>query len=231
MTIPGRPAAATGSWRAGRRPLDAVVALVAVVAVGTVVTGCSSGPSSTPATTRPSGSSTSTTGPSPGTTSVSSTSSTTSGPPDMCPVADLTGSVVGSSGAAGTIEMTVALRSSSPAACVLGGYPGLLLLSAGGSALPTNVIRKGSYSFTAMAPQTVTLSSGQSVDFNLGYSDVPVGTETSCPTASSMEVTPPNATDHLVVLATLAPCGGGTVVVSPVFAAGGAESSTTAPSG
>jgi Protein of unknown function (DUF4232) len=143
----------------------------------------------------------------------------------------LSGSVVGSSGAAGTLEMTVALRSSSPGSCLLAGYPGLQLLSAGGSALPTNVVRKGSYSFTAMAPSTVTLSSGQSVDFNLGFSDVPVGTETSCPTASSMDVTPPNATDHLVVTATLAPCGGGTVVVSPVFAAGGAFSSTTAPPG
>lgn len=97
--------------------------------------------------------------------------------------------------------------------------------------MPTNVIRKGSYSFTAMAPTTVTLTSGQSADFNLGYSDVPVGNETTCPTASSMEVTPPNATDHLIVTASLAPCGGGTVVVSPVFAAGGSNSQTTAPPG
>ncbi len=127
--------------------------------------------------------------------------------------------------------MTFALRSSSSAPCVLSGYPGLLLLSAGGSPLPTNVIRKGSYSFTAMAPTTVTLTAGQSVDFNLGYSDVPVGNQTSCPPASSMEITPPNATDHLIVTADLAPCGGGTVVVSPVFAAGGANSQTTAPPG
>ncbi len=139
--------------------------------------------------------------------------------------------MAGSSGAAGTIELTVALRSSSATPCVLGGYPGLQLLGANGSSLPTSVVRKGSYSFTAMAPTTVNLTTGQSVDFNLGYSDVPTGGESSCPTASSMEVTPPNATDHLVVTATLAPCGGGTVVVSPVFASGGPGSQSTAPAG
>jgi hypothetical protein len=128
--------------------------------------------------------------------------------------------VATSSGAAGTIELTIALRSSSATSCILGGYPGLQLLAANGSALPTTVERKGTYSFTSMAPTTVTLTSGQSADFNIGYSDVPVGNESSCPTASSMEVTPPNATDHLVVAAMLAPCGGGTVVVSLVFAAG-----------
>lgn len=125
--------------------------------------------------------------------------------------------MVGGNGAAGTLEVTVGLKSSSPTPCVLGGYPGLQLLAANGSALPTTVIRKGNYSFTAMAPTTVTLATGQSADFNMGYSDVPTGNQ-SCPTASSMEVTPPNATDHLVVTATVAPCGG-TVVVSPVFAA------------
>lgn len=139
--------------------------------------------------------------------------------------------MVGSSGAAGTIELTVALRSSSAKPCVLTGYPGLQLLGANGAALPTNVVRKGSYSFTSMAPTTVILSAGESVDFNLGYSDVPTGGESSCPTSSSMEVTPPNATDHLVVAASLAPCGGGTVVVSPVFFSGGPGSQSTAPAG
>ncbi len=138
--------------------------------------------------------------------------------------------MAGGGGAAGTIELTVALRSSSPTPCVLGGYPGLQLLAGGNTPLPTNVVRKGSYPFTSMSPTTVTLSTGQSADFNMGYSDVPVGNEGRCPTATSFEVTPPGATDHLVVTGTLAPCGGGTVVVSPVFAAG-TQTSSTAPSG
>ena len=114
---------------------------------------------------------------------------------------------------------------------MLGGYPGLQLLASGGATLPTTVVRKGNYSFTAMAPTTVTLTKGQAAYFNIGYSDVPTGSETTCPSSASLEVTPPNAFDHLTVSATLAPCGNGTMAVSPVFAATGADSQTTAPAG
>jgi hypothetical protein len=75
----------------------------------------------------------------------------------------------------------------------------------------------------------VTVGPGQAVYFNIGYSDVPVGNETTCPTSASIQVTPPNALDHLVMTAALAPCGGGTLVVSPVFLATGANTQTTAP--
>jgi len=143
----------------------------------------------------------------------------------------LSGIIAGSSGAAGTIETTVGLRNTSATACTLGGYPGLLLLDAAGAALPTTVVRKGSYSFTAMSPTTVSLSPGASVYFNIGYSDVPVGSETSCPSSAKLEITPPNAFDHLVVVATLSPCGGGSMTVSPVFSATGTNSQTTAPPG
>jgi hypothetical protein len=125
----------------------------------------------------------------------------------------------------------VALTSTSAGPCVLAGYPGLLLQSASGAALPTSVVRKGTYSFTAMAPTTVTLTHGQSAYFNIGYSDVPVGTETTCPTSASVQVTPPNAFDHVVMASALAPCGGGTLVVSPVFLSTGSNSQTTAPPG
>ncbi len=53
------------------------------------------------------------------------------------------GSVAGSSGAAGTIETTVALKSTAPTPCVLGGYPGLQLLTSSGASLPTKVVRTG----------------------------------------------------------------------------------------
>jgi hypothetical protein len=141
----------------------------------------------------------------------------------------LSGTIAGSSGAAGTIETTVGLRNSTTTACTLGGYPGLLLLAASGSALPTTVVRKGTFSFTAMSPTTVSLSPGASVYFNIGYSDVPVGGETSCPSSATLEITPPNAFDHLEVGATMSPCDGGNMTVSPVFSATGANSQTTAP--
>jgi Protein of unknown function (DUF4232) len=211
-----------------------VAALAAVTVFGGALLGaCSSGPStsSTTAATSTTRASVTTSRPSTSSTATSRppTSNTAAGP-SRCATASLSGSVVGSSGAAGTIETTFALASTSRSTCVLGGYPGLQLLSSTGTSLPTVVVRKGNYSFTAMSPTTVTLASGQSADFNVGYSDVPVGNETTCPSSASLEITPPNALDHLSVTATLAPCGGGTLVVSPVFAATGANNQAIAPS-
>lgn len=210
------------------RPSQRLVHLgLVAVAAGVLVTACSSG-SSTPTTvttsttTRPT---TSTTRP---TTPTTSTPTTVAGLA-RCATTALTGSVAGSGGGAGTIETTIGLKSTSAAPCILGGYPGLQLLDSAGANLPTNVVRKGNYPFTSMTPTTVTLTNGQSAYFNLGYSDVPVGTETTCPTSTSLLVTPPNATDSLRMTAMLAPCGGGTVTVSPVFVAGGANTQTTAP--
>jgi hypothetical protein len=213
-----------------RRP--AVVAGAVVTAIllsGSVLSACSSDSSSPTTTGAPASTSTpSTTGASTSTSSAASTTSTVAGPA-RCATAALSGSVVGSSGAAGTIETTVALKSTASAPCTLGGYPGMQMLSASGSPLPTMVVRKGNYAFTAMAPTTVTVGPGQSAYFNVGYSDVPVGNETTCPTSASVQVTPPNAFDHLVMTAALAPCGGGTLAVSPVFLSTGANSQTTAP--
>lgn len=208
---------------------------VGVLGLGAVfLVGCSSG-SSAPTTTA----ATNTTAPStaPSTTAATTSASTNPGSTTSvpagetsCPASALAGAIAGSSGAAGTIETTVGLRNASTTTCTLGGYPGLLLLNAAGSALPTTVVRKGAFAFTAMSPTTVTLSPGASVYFNIGYSDVPVGGETSCPTSAKLEITPPNAFDHLIIVATLAPCGGGSMTVSPVFSSTGANSQTTAPS-
>ena len=152
--------------------------------------------------------------------------------PARCATTALSGSVTGGTGAAGTIETTVGLKSTSATPCVLSGYPGLQLLDSAGASLPTQVVRKGGYSFTSMVPTTVTLSNGQSAYFNIGYSDVPVGGERSCPSSTSLEVTPPDATDHLVVVpAVLSPCGGGELVVSPVFPATGSNNAATGTTG
>ncbi len=214
-----------------RTRLGAGVALAAVLVGGAALSACSSNASSSstttaaPTTTR---ASTTTTRASTTTAPGASTTTTAAGPA-RCATTALTGSVVGSSGAAGTIETTVALKYTGSATCTLGGYPGLQMQSASGATLPTVVVRKGTYPFTAMAPTTVTLGPGQSAYFNIGYSDVPTGSETSCPTSASVQVTPPNATDHLVMTAAFAPCNGGTLVVSPVFLSTGANSQTTAP--
>jgi hypothetical protein len=206
-----------------------VLGVVVGVALGGLALGaCSSGSSSSTTTTGGGSSTTSTTSAPTTTKPANTTTSTTAAGTTRCASASLVGTVAGSSGAAGTIETTIALRSTSTTSCVLGGYPGLQLVSPTGADLPTVVTRMGNYSFTAMAPTTVTLAPGQTAYFNIGYSDVPVGTETNCPTSGSMLVTPPNAFDHLTVSAMLAPCGGGSMTVSPVFSSTGSDTQSTA---
>jgi hypothetical protein len=123
----------------------------------------------------------------------------------------------------------VALKNTSASNCTLDGYPGLGMTGSNGASLTTTVVRKGSYNFTAMAPTTVIISSGQSVYFNMGYSDVPTGSATSCPAAANLVITPPNAYTSVTIPAQLAPCGNGTIVVSPVFTAASPGAQTTAP--
>ncbi|MHB8219063.1 MAG: DUF4232 domain-containing protein [Acidimicrobiales bacterium] len=125
------------------------------------------------------------------------------------------------SGAAGTIFSSATMVNTSSATCSLGGYPGMQLLTSSGTALPTDVIRGGRHFPAAQANEpatTVTLAPGQAVAFDFIYSDVPVGTETSCPASTKAEITPPNDYSHAVVTAPITACGGGTVYVSPVFA-------------
>ncbi len=201
---------------------------------GAILSACSSAstsPSTSSTTSSTTSAATSSTSGSSATTTSAGSATTTSSGTGLCATADLEGSVAGSSAAAGTIETTVNLKSTATTPCTLGGYPGLQLLDSSGSPLPTKVVRGGTYSFTSMTPTTVTVAPGGAVDFNIGYSDVPVGNEKSCPSSTSLEVTPPNAYDHLVLAVALAPCGGGTLVVSPVFATTGSGAQTTAPPG
>jgi hypothetical protein len=173
--------------------------------------------------------------PSTGATASTGSSSTPSGtttsvPAGLaCAARDLVTSVVGSEGAAGTFELTFALHNTSTTSCPMEGYPGAQLLDASGTELPTHVVTGGNLQFTNFAPAAVVLASGATAYFNLAYSDVPTGTETSCPTAAQIEVFPPHAVDHDVVTTNIVVCGAGTLTVSPVFSQSSPESQTTAP--
>ncbi len=110
------------------------------------------------------------------------------------------------------------------------GYPGLLLLGPGGTALPTTVVRGGGLSFENVPVSTVTLPPAKVAYFNVGYSDV-VAVPPACSTASGVEVTPPTAVTHGTVHGlTIEACSDGTVHVSPVFGSTDTTgTSTTAP--
>ncbi|HEY3941003.1 MAG TPA: DUF4232 domain-containing protein [Acidimicrobiales bacterium] len=216
-----RRAAAVTSRRRATRALG--LGLGAVLGAS-VVAGCSSGPGSaggTTSTSRPPATTTTPTSPTTATTATTTPTSTSAGVAG-CQVAQLDVVPQEGSGAAGTIELSVELTNHSTTSCSLFGYPGMQLLDASGNDLPTDVIRGGGPPFPVAAanqgPTTVVLGAGQSAAFSLSYSDVPVGGETSCPTSAHALVTPPGDLTSATVALTIAPCGGGTVHVSPVYA-------------
>ncbi|HEY5023431.1 MAG TPA: DUF4232 domain-containing protein [Acidimicrobiales bacterium] len=193
---------------------------VAVTVGALALAACSS-----PSNTTPTTGATASTG-----TSTTSSTTTSSIPGLACAARDLVMSVAGSQGAAGTFELTFALRNISGAPCPMNGYPGAQLVGASGTQLPTHVVSGGSYQFTSFAPAPVTLAPGATAYVNLAYSDVPSGTETTCPTATQIQVTPPHAVDHDVVAVNATVCNGGTLTVSPVFSQSSPQVQTTAPS-
>jgi hypothetical protein len=212
-----RPAALIGLFCLGG-------ALLAACSSGTPTASSSTSTTTAPATT------TSTTAPAATTTTTTApVTTTTSGPggPTQCPTTSLTPSIFGSSGAAGTIETTVTLTSSATTSCTLGGYPGLQMFNSGGAALPTTVVRGGTYNFTNFPATTVSIAPGQAVYFNLGYTDVASGNQASCPTSATLHVTPPNSFTSLTLAAQLGPCNNGSITVSPVFSATNAAAAAT----
>ena len=140
-----------------------------------------------------------------------------------CASTQLGMTATGTGAGLGHVGVLFTLRNTSSVSCRLDGYPRLQLLGASGQRLPTTVVRavSGAYLFPAVVPHRVALPPGAVGSFDLQYGDIPVGaaanepSATACPAATHVEVTPPSAADHAVVMARMAPCGG-QVVVSPV---------------
>jgi len=194
------------------------LASAAVVALLTLAVGFGAGYAVRRAT------STSTTTPSSTTTSSSSSSSTSSSivPLARCTGAGLSGRVASSTGAAGTVEMSILVSNLGATACSMLGYPSIDLLNANGQPIATTPVEgHASFSVTSAnaAPRLQRLPASGTVRFMLQYSDVPAGTETSCLEAAKILVSvPPSATSFLVG-AQLTPCDNGSVYLSPWFGA------------
>jgi hypothetical protein len=71
-------------------------------------------------------------------------------------------------------------------------------------------------------PSLFVLEPGAASQFVIAWSDVPVGGETTCPMATTLQVTPPGERTPLDVagLTSIAPCNSGTLNVSPLRAPG-----------
>jgi hypothetical protein len=114
------------------------------------------------------------------------------------------------------------LTNTSPTTCTLHGYPGMQLVNAQGQNLPTTVVRGGITFQDAPAnqsPSLVTLASQKAAQYDWTYSDVPVGNQQTCPTSSTVLVTPPNDFTSTSITLQVPSCGNGTLHVSPVFPA------------
>lgn len=160
--------------------------------------------------------------PAPATATPATATPDAGGAPARCTVPSLAVGVRALPAAAGNLYQVVVLTNASGQPCWLYGFPGLLMLDATGRALPTRVVRDDGRTFPGISPTParVLLAPGTAAHFYLHYSDVPHGAETSCPQARTLLVTPPDETHQLRAADELAPCGGGTIDVSPVLAPG-----------
>lgn len=137
-----------------------------------------------------------------------------------CQPFQLSASVTDLGVAAGNVGVEVVLRNTSTKSCSLEGYPGLQLLNASSSTLPTTVSRLPSQLFGTVSPHLVGLTPGQSASFDIGYGDNPTGNppppyQQACPTATQLSIIPPGDTTSLGVTTSIAPCQG-FLATSPV---------------
>ena len=167
-----------------------------------------------------------------GGTSAAPSSSPAKGGPGPCASGHLSVTLGPSTGAAGSIQQLVTFANISSATCTLKGYPSLQMFDAKGAPIATHVTQGTSVAVPAVAVSTVTLAAGAKGSFLVGYpSQTGYGTA-SCPTSTTVGITPPGETQPIAVPWKINPYGGptiaqlqcGDVTVSPVFAG------TTAPS-
>jgi hypothetical protein len=202
-----------------RRAAPAALLVVATLA------GCSTQSPSTvssQASATPSASGSSPASPSPEVTesATPSPTPTTAAAPVVCSSRNLVAKPGTEDSGAGHVRVVITLRNAGATTCTLNGYPRLRMLDTKGKALPLRVTHGGDTASPTVSARTVILARGTVASFDLGYSRVPVGNETTC-AGGTLRVTPPQNTTELPVALTLEPCDQGRVSVSPVVAGSG----------
>jgi hypothetical protein len=193
--------------------------LAALAGAGLLLAACSSNPS-------PKHSTTTTTHRA--TTTSSSTTSTTAAPATSTTAASaacnhITASPGQSQGAAGTITGVVTVTNTGATTCTVDGYPTMALFSGSGAPLTVTMVNGLSVNVSPAAnapPASVAIAPSSTAQFAYQFSDVPVGSQTSCPSSEQASVTMPGATTSSPGFAlAIAPCGNGTIRVSPLYKA------------
>lgn len=130
-----------------------------------------------------------------------------------CSASELSARVHDSSGAAGTIAVSITLTNRGPA-CTLRGYAGLQLRNAGGP-LPTTVVH-GGLAFLKKTPKLVHLAYGGKATLLIAYNDVPSGSG-PCRKATRLLIRPPGASAGISLGLTLLACRG-RIYEAPILA-------------
>ena len=149
----------------------------------------------------------------------SSSTSTTTASLVRCGAGAITVTAGQGQGAAGTISVPLQFANTGSTPCSLFGSPTVTLLAPSGQVAPTTVQVRSTTGFADAganhAAAVVNLAVGGTAQVDLRYSDVPVGSARSCPTATGLAVAFPGWVPQQVTVTTT-PCGG-VIVTSPVF--------------
>jgi hypothetical protein len=196
-------------------------ALASVACAAVALAACSSSPSKPKNVTTTTHAATSTTS-APTTTSTTAASATTSTAATSTACSHITASPGQGQGAAGTITGLVTITNAGPTACTVNGYPTMALFSGSGAPLTVTIVNGLTVTVSSAAnapPSSVSVAPASSAQFAYQFSDVPVGSQTSCPTSESASVTMPGSTTSSPSFQlAIGPCGNGTIKVSPVYA-------------
>ncbi len=123
----------------------------------------------------------------------------------------------------GNVATQITLTNVSAHPCTLSGYPGVVLIGAGGQLLLTHAApaTTGAYMFPAVATHRVALAPGGIATFMLGYGDNPSGPgltepyDIACPVTSAVRVILPGTHEFGTADVSIAPCDG-VLDVSPI---------------
>jgi len=147
------------------------------------------------------------------------TPATAAAGPGRCHTSQVQVAYQTSQGAAGHIFLTFRMTNTGTTTCWLYGFVGMQMLDAAGRNLPTRVIRNGGAFAGQPGPTKFDVPAGRSATFDVAWGDVQVGSETTCPPASRLIVTPPDEFDHVTIAVSgfsLAPCNAGELDVTPM---------------
>jgi hypothetical protein len=156
------------------------------------------------------------------TSTTAAASSTTTSSAAVTTACSIKGAAGQGQGAAGTITGTIVLTNVGTSSCTVNGYPSIALSSGSGAPLTVTVVNGLTVDVSAQAnasPSAVVLGVGGTAQMAYQYSDVPTGSQTSCPQSEAASVALPNGGGSSPTFPlTMAPCNNGTVYVSPVYA-------------